>query len=272
MDILGSFLKNTGFFRGKWRVQRIWEKSIRNCDRMGKLPCGATVCTNIEIPYERQVWLQEEEWGELLFLEKLLSAGDYFIDVGANIGIWTLTAASSVREQGRVFAFEPNPKTFEKLEDNIKRNNCEGRIMAFQNAISNQKGQLNFICEQEHNISRIAKNNEPESILVDAIDLDSFIKNISPDKKITGIKIDTEGNELYTLQGAKTLIDTYSPWLIVEFNTTFLPSNKLNDWDVFQFLSELGYLTYRYDRSHSFKIDSNFSFNGYTNLLFKKKD
>ena len=44
---------------------------------------------------------------------------------------------------------------------------------------------------------------------------------------LSGIKIDTEGHELQSLDGAARLIETFSPWLIIEFNTTLLPSRAL---------------------------------------------
>jgi len=73
------------------------------------LPDGSILKVQLDVPYEQMVWLQDEEWDELRYLQNKLRPGDVFIDVGANIGLWTLVAATSVGPSGRVFSFEPNP-------------------------------------------------------------------------------------------------------------------------------------------------------------------
>lgn len=121
MDIIGTILRITPPFRYKWELQKYWAKTIRDVNRVSVLPCGAAIETDMRVQYERQIWLQDEEWDEIAFLRTQLSAGDCFIDVGANIGLWTLTAASCVGQQGHVYSFEPNPTTFAKLRGNVFR-------------------------------------------------------------------------------------------------------------------------------------------------------
>ncbi|MGB0562858.1 MAG: FkbM family methyltransferase [Spirulinaceae cyanobacterium] len=274
IDIVGIFLRDTPYFRGKWRLQRFWERFLLReaaAQRLAHLPQGLTVATDLRIPYEREVWLQAEEWQDLCFLATLLKPGDCFIDVGANIGLWTLVAAAAVQAQGRVYAFEPNPQTFGKLQNNLDRNGVTGWVQAFPQAIADQPQTLNFICESEHNLSRLAARDEPgKTLAIAAVNLDHLYNQQPALPTVTGIKLDTEGSELAALQGAQQILAASAPWLIVEFNTTLLPSQTLANWEVYQFLTAQGYHAFRYDQEHPWAIEPEFTIAGYVNILFQK--
>jgi FkbM family methyltransferase len=200
----------------------------------------------------------------------LLSAGDCFIDVGANIGLWTLSAASAVGANGHVFSFEPNPSTFAKLEKNVARNKMQQRISLYPCAVSAKPGQAQFSCKADHNISHLSDKQDGETISVKVINLDSLIETIPCHKKIVGIKIDTEGHELKTLEGAARIIQEHNPWLIVEFNTTLLPSKAISDWGVYDYLTAKGYRPWTYDKKNLHPVPSDFAISGYTNICFRK--
>ena len=222
----------------------------------------------MDIPYDRMVWLQAEEWTELQQLQSRLGKSDIFVDVGANIGLWTLVAASSVGSDGRVISLEPNPATFERLVANIKRNQKEGVVTAYPFAASRATGSVSFLCAADHNLSGIS--DDPKSgdlISVQTVALDSVLQGM----KVAGMKIDTEGHELLTLEGARRTIESASPWLIIEFNTTLLSSALLGDWKVYQFLAAIGYKPFIYDEDcERTPVDASFSTTGYRNILFER--
>lgn len=226
---------------------------------------------DMQIPYERMVWLQEEEWNELRFLKYKLQKKDIFVDVGSNIGIWTMVAASTIGNDGLVYSFEPNPNTFKKLCANIQRNCLQDSIKPINKAIAQENSVVNFSCQTEHNLSAISDqsvHSDTNLIEIEAINLDSVLNN----KAIAGIKLDTEGFELECLLGAANTIKESFPWLIVEFNTTLLKSAVLGDWEVFKYLKSLGYKPYKYDGPNSeFRIDKSFQINGYCNILFQNQ-
>jgi len=205
-DLLGDILRVTPRFRGKWRLQRFWERRLRRDCRLAKLPEGSLVEVDMGIPYERMVWLEAEEWDELQYLRGKLKTGQVFVDVGANIGLWTFVAASTVGPTGRIFSFEPNPETFRKLTANIARNSYEN-VMAFPYAVSSRNGFVRFVCEENHNISAITdESGRPGSIEVPTTSLDSVLMDRLAGAPIAGIKLDTEGHELPALEGALALI------------------------------------------------------------------
>jgi FkbM family methyltransferase len=71
----------------------------------------------------RLIYEEVFENDELTFLERYLKEGDVFIDVGANIGIFSLVAAKMVGATGKVISFEPTLSTFQRLNENIILNN-----------------------------------------------------------------------------------------------------------------------------------------------------
>src|SRR5207302_1817218 len=100
--------------------------------------------------------------------------GDSFVDVGANIGLWTLVAASTVGSEGEVFSFEPNPVTFRKLIANITRNARSDIVTAFPDAVSREEGFVSFTCPPHHNLSAISSGPQSGNTLqVRTVSLDS---------------------------------------------------------------------------------------------------
>jgi FkbM family methyltransferase len=80
---------------------------------------------------------------ELCYLEKLLSPGMTFVDVGACYGIYTLVASKLVGSGGRVIAFEPTARSYSVLQENIRLNGL-GNVGTYQLAISNRPGTSKF--------------------------------------------------------------------------------------------------------------------------------
>ncbi|MEY2537849.1 MAG: hypothetical protein QOG67_1589 [Verrucomicrobiota bacterium] len=268
-DILGNILRITPHFRGKSRLRRLWESAVSHGLRQAILPDGSIVSVDMEIPYERMVWLQSEEWDELRYLRTKLRLGDRFVDVGANIGLWSLVAASTVGADGQVSSFEPNPVTFQKLIANITRNARSDIVTAFPDAVSREEGFVSFSCPPHHNLSAISSGPASgDTLQVRAVSLDSKFSSA----KIAGIKLDTEGHELESLEGASRLIQNASPWFIIEFNTTLLVSSVLGDWPVYRFLSSRDYKPFVYDGSigRETRIDETFKSDGYCNILFQR--
>jgi FkbM family methyltransferase len=274
-DMLGNFLRVTPSFRGKWRLREMWQRTVADGDhRIARLPDGSILEVRLDVLYEQMVWLQDEEWDELRYLQNKLRPGDVFIDVGANIGLWTLVAATSVGPSGRVFSFEPNPTTFDRLSENIKLNGKVSRVEAFSKAVSADERVVSFVCDRQHNLSAISSSGDgPYTKRVPTLALDCLLANKLVVSRLAGIKLDTEGHELEALQGASGLIEERRPWLIVEFNTALLASDALGDWSVYQFLAAKRYGPFVYDkRGNETAISSSFSLHGYRNILFMRNN
>lgn len=81
---------------------------------------------------------------ETELVKRMIKRGDVVLDIGANIGYYTLIFAKIVGEDGKVFAFEPDPTNFALLKRNVEINGYKN-ILLVQKAVSNKSGKLNYI-------------------------------------------------------------------------------------------------------------------------------
>src|SRR5882672_10375884 len=82
------------------------------------------------------------EFTDMAFLLHFLRKEDLFVDIGANIGSYTVLAGGHVG--AKVLSVEPLPKTFEYLKDNIAINQIHDKVMAYNLALGNEKGNISF--------------------------------------------------------------------------------------------------------------------------------
>jgi FkbM family methyltransferase len=113
-------------------------------------------------PYETEVILRN------------LREGDVFVDIGANIGYYSVIAASAVGDNGKVFAFEPDPTNYDLLEQNIAANGFEN-VRAFRKAVSSSSDERYlYLCERNKGDHRLYDSRDSRTrIAVPCIDLDS---------------------------------------------------------------------------------------------------
>ncbi len=151
-----------------------------------------------------------------------LSEGDYFVDVGANIGYYAVYAAHRVRETGRVICMEPDPRNIRILLRNISTYHCVSIIRA---AVGSENRQANFSLAENPLYSSLDREwpsffGVPfqKEIRVPMITLDSLVDKIGPPNRIgrMWLKIDAEGHELEVVRGGLLFIECYLPTIIVE--------------------------------------------------------
>lgn len=200
-------------------------------------------------------WIQENlfftgkyEETELRFIEKWLKKGNVFLDVGANIGLYTLLASKLVGEDGTVIAFEPFNKNFHSLKKNVLLNNRKN-ILLENLAVAETSKQIDiFYNDQLSNLgmasSYLSVNTDSEKI--DAVSIDNYFKKHSV-KTISFIKIDVEGGEYPVLLGMKETLTEHSPILLIEINKEILVNTPYSEQDINDFLANLGYKKYFLD-------------------------
>jgi FkbM family methyltransferase len=136
-------------------------------------------------------------------IDRLLKPGDIFVDIGANIGYFTLLAAAVVGEEGHVYAFEPNPDNCELLERSIIENGF-ANISLFPNAVAEAEQSFNLDVGGTNSNGRIidfspqAVPGQYPPLLVEAVVLDKVLADV---ERINLIKIDIEGAEPRAWQG-----------------------------------------------------------------------
>jgi FkbM family methyltransferase len=167
---------------------------------------------HISVPVRLQSVLLNSSCSEP-YLEKYMDCSGSFIDVGANVGVWTLYMA---KKGIKVYAFEPNPKSFNFLKGLSKR---YSNIVLFPYALGerNYTARLKLHSSSGHD-SLIIEHDDftGNHILVTVRSLDSFdIQNVGL------IKVDTEGYEAPVLLGARRTIEKSKPRLIIEVHEPY---------------------------------------------------
>ncbi len=156
------------------------------------------------------------------FLDAYLRPGDVFLDIGANVGLYTIAAARIVGIHGEVHAFEPCTQTFSRLEENVRLNAIRS-VSCHRIALSdaNAEAQLSLAKDGFDAWNSLGKPymGEPGGQeTVQTVTLDSFVGQHRLDGRITAMKIDVEGWENQVLIGAEKLLSAANaPALCVEF-------------------------------------------------------
>lgn len=191
--------------------------------------------------YERQV-------SELVV--SLVKEHSRFLDVGANIGYFSLLAASR-HESVRVFSFEPDPDNVRLLKTSIAFNGFESRITVYSCAVSDRNETLSFsrLGNEGHRGARVmAKLSDiPESRLpnpsasfheVQAVYLDEFLKN----EQFDVVKVDVEGYEPHAFKGMAHLLRKTRPAVVTKFAPRTIENIARTDpLDLLKFFVQLGY-------------------------------
>ena len=148
---------------------------------------------------------------EMSILRDSIQDGDVFADVGANIGGYSIFAASYGAE---VYAFEPVPSTFELLKRNIKVNpGFEDKIHPVMKVISDSEGMVTFTIDSDTTNKVISD----DSIVINGSKVEK-IPSVTLDEivdKVNVLKIDTEGHEKSVLKGAGRILSSNDLRLII---------------------------------------------------------
>jgi len=181
-----------------------------------------------------------DELNDMGFLLHFLRKEDVFIDVGSNVGSYTILASAEIG--AKTISIEPVPSTFNFLTDNISLNNISGLVDAHNIALGGRNGSIRFTIHQD-TVNHVAINNEKDSIEVQVDTLDSVIRERNP----CLIKIDVEGYESEVLKGADITLKNHSLMaLIVELNGSGRRYG-FNDNDIHQKLIDNGFNPFKYN-------------------------
>jgi len=175
-----------------------------------------------------------------------LKPGDVFVDVGANIGYFTVLAASRVASEGCVYAFEPDPGNFHLLEKNCEHNALASRVQAVQAGLSkvDKPGQLYLSVDNlgDHQVYCTDSNREhlDISLLQGATYLQTQLKRAGQNK-IDLIKIDTQGSEFDVIQGLMPLLKHLArpPDMLIELTPYSLRQGGSSGRELIQLLAAL---------------------------------
>jgi len=152
----------------------------------------------------------------------ILGKPNIVFDVGSNIGNHAIFWATYWKP-ATIYAFEPCPINYSRLENNVLNNNLSEIIIPIQKGVGDQEGYASIKNIEESNlggtsITYITDNIDESAIQI--ITLDSFVKK-NDFNNVDFVKIDTEGFEIRVLQGMYSIIEKYHPdiWVEVSYST-----------------------------------------------------
>lgn len=190
-------------------------------------------------------------------VEDALKPGDIFIDIGANVGYYTLLASKLVGADGKVFAFEASPMIFRRLQANVELNSFQ-QARIFNVAVSNGPGTVSIWTAPQGNLGHstiIDSVAATDGHLREAEVRCDALRSLLPRPDLLAarlVKIDIEGAERLAIEGILEELSQFSErteWL-VELSPGFSPGGATDtDW-IFAAFLRAGYQAFRLENSY----------------------
>jgi FkbM family methyltransferase len=184
---------------------------------------------------------------ETTLIESEVKPGDVVLDIGANIGYYTLIFARLVGEKGRVYAFEPDPTNFRLLKKNVRANGYQNVIFV-NKAVAESSGPLSlYLCPDNKGDHRIFESEDSRSAIpIEATTLDEHFAEYQG--KIDFIKMDIQGSEGRAVRGMQGLLRRYHDVkIITEFWPAGLRRSGIEARDYLADLERQGFRLFRID-------------------------
>lgn len=177
-------------------------------------------------------------------VEKEVKKGDIVLDIGAHIGYYTLIFAKLVGEEGKVYAFEPEPTNFSLLKKNVEINGYEN-VVLIEKAVSNENGKIRLYLSKSNTADHRTYDSHDgrRYIEIESIRLDDFCKN--NDWKIDFIKMDIQGAEAGAIQGMLNILKRNNNIkMVMEFCPLRLKEFGTRPGECLKLLIETGFKLY----------------------------
>lgn len=172
-------------------------------------------------------------------IANMLPEDGVFLDIGANAGIYTLTAAHQCKQGGKVIAIEPNPVVLARLQENLAMNDYADRVTIVQKGVSDTPGSFTLLLDDTNlgGSSLVTKRSETGGeITVDCQPLADILNDLKIEQ-VHMMKIDIEGAE------EKALIPFFKTAPTSLFPKYIIIENSTDDWetDLMGYMAEHGY-------------------------------
>lgn len=232
---------------------------------------------NLKMKLDLDEWIQQHIYflgyfdpRGIRYIKNQLYEGEVFVDIGANVGAYSLIASRLVGKSGKVLAFEPASKCFLRLSKNISMNGLTN-IIAERKAVLEKNTQIDLHIASIHNLgmSSIFHHTSESGVTekVEAVSLDDYAEKKSI-QHISLIKIDIEGAELLALRGMKRIIEKFRPRILIELKEETLAKSEFQVNDINEFLMNAGYQRFIIDDQGNISNDLKHQPDDYYNFLF----
>ena len=227
-----AYLRHFPVSRGKWRL-------LNAASRFLVADIGDDVWARVHGPELQWLVYGAKEQKETEAFLSLVRSGMTVLDIGANIGLYSLLSAKRLDGSGVVHAFEPTPFVARRLRDNVRLNRFQN-VIVNQIALSDRAGTAEFYVHEEADCSSLGAVSS-NRIEVQTMSLDEYLRRAAIER-VDLIKIDVEGAEVKVLRGAQVLLSRPdAPAMMLEFNPPLLALMGTSDEELAALLSSYGY-------------------------------
>lgn len=226
-------------FRGKARL--LHAICPRNGEHEARI-FGFDISLDLEDYIQRSIFLGTFEPCETRLFASRLRRGMTVIDVGANVGYYSLLAASRVGHNGVVYAFEPSPYAVDRLATTVRRNGID-QIVVVNAGLSDLSGSVDLFLPAtpgNHTPTMVPHGSgHPVRVSVSTLDLFCAEREVA---RIDLLKIDVEGLEPNVIRGADALLrERRIGGILCEFNTVWLAEQGTNSDELYSLIRGYGY-------------------------------
>lgn len=188
----------SAFWRyGRWQI----ESRLRSEVEFSWIEGSKLVARNGMTGATGNIYCGLHEFADMAFVLHLLRPDDLFVDVGANVGSYTVLASAVCA--ARTIAIEPDPETARSLQRNIAANGIGDRVAIVQAAVGNRPGRTHFTVGND-TTNRVAATASAATREVEMRTLHDILDGEHP----LLIKIDVEGSEPEVMAGAGSALDS----------------------------------------------------------------
>jgi FkbM family methyltransferase len=258
-DTLAALSRATPNFRGKGRLVRAlhqrWRTGALARDPMRDVTMrdGSRARWDLRDDAEALAcWLGEADDDVRELLLGLVDDDAVVLDVGANIGWWSIPLARKLaRHGGRVIAFEPVPANRARLEWAIAANGVQATVAVAAVALGDTPGELGMWLKSEETgagsgTAALVTGDGPTHLRVPVVTLDAWAAEHAL-TRCDLMKLDIEGAELMMLRGAERFIAETRPLIFGEFEAYWLSTFGATFVDVAEWATRMGYGMRRWD-------------------------
>jgi FkbM family methyltransferase len=173
-------------------------------------------------------------------IREVLRPGDTFLDVGANIGYYSVLAAHVVGVTGAVHSFEIDPRPLQSLRRNAALvPDCNLHVNEI--AVGDHDGSAQFHRDADSGHSHLT--GAGRGVTVNMTTLDEWSRRQPKLGRVTAMKIDIEGAELPALHGARKFLQQHRPLIVCEACDEHQQQGGHSNKELFQFFRDVGYQT-----------------------------
>ena len=211
------------------------------------------------------------EAGPIAGLRHLVPNGSTVIDVGANIGFFTVRFGRWVGSAGNVIAIEPEARNFASLRRRVERAGLSQVVQSVQAAAADRPGELRLAVTPGHPAGHYL---DTAGVPVQAVTLDELTANTPG--HVALVKIDVQGAETLVLSGAERLLKSHGPAIFIEIDEPSLLRSGSSAIELVEMIIAHGYVPHRLARHGPSPVDQRVDLltrvgSGYIDALFLPK-